>query len=208
MNTSYFKNDRPELQALVPSGCRMVLDVGCGEGHFGEQLTRKKGCEVWGIEPVSVAAAEARTRLTKVFTGFFEDTCLHLGQKFDLVCFNDTLEHMANPWECLTLTRELLTERGHILVSLPNILHYYEFLSILKNKDWRYANAGIMDRTHLRWFTMKSARQMLEESGFKVIQIKGLDPTPSKLMTMISVLSFGYYSEMRFPQFAFIAKPR
>lgn len=208
MNTSYYRNERPELQALVPSGCRRVLDVGCGEGHFGEQLAKKTGCEVWGIEPVDAAATAASGRQTIVFTGFIEDAFPLVDRKFDLVCFNDVLEHMPDPWKCLRMTRELLTENGQILVSLPNVLHYHEFLSILKTKDWRYTDAGIMDRTHLRWFTRKSALRMLEESGYTIMQTKGLDPTPSKLMTLITVFSFGYLSEMRFPQFAFIAKPR
>ena len=187
---------------MVPSNIKSVLDVGCSEGLFGSAVKQKCGAEVWGIEPVAAAAEKAKSVLDKVFTGFYEDAIQHIDRTFDLICFNDVLEHMPDPYSALKLTHRLLSENGMVIASMPNILHYQEFLDIVVKKDFKYVDAGIMDRTHMRWFTKKSMQRMFEEAGFTVKNIVGLDPTPSKKMTMISLLSFGYLNEMRYPQFA------
>lgn len=203
---SYYSMSRPEVLASINADIHSALDIGCSEGLFGQSVKNKFGCEVWGIEPVSAAAVNAAKILDKVFTGIFEDVVPQIDRKFDLICFNDVLEHMADPYSALKTCHSLLNPNGIISASIPNILHYHEFLNILKNKDFEYADAGIMDKTHLRFFTRKSMIRMFEEAGYEVITIKGLDPTPSKKMTLISLLSFGYLSEMRYPQFLIQAK--
>ncbi|GAC1419431.1 MAG: hypothetical protein NVSMB67_09610 [Flavisolibacter sp.] len=202
---SYYSHARPEILANVPFNVKRVLDVGCGAGAFGISLKQKLGCEVWGIEPVSEAAGEAKNVLDKVFIGLFEDCITTIDTKFDLICFNDVLEHMPNPWSSLEKTRRLLSDTGIIMASIPNILHYHEFFEILFKRDFRYSEAGIMDKTHLRWFTRKSIIRMFDECGYKTVNIKGLDPTPSKKMTLISLLSFGFFKEMKYPQFLITA---
>jgi len=199
---SYFTNSRPEILAIVPPGVKTVLDVGCGAGTFATALKDKTGCEVWGIEPVSEVATEAKKVLDNVITGLFDDAIQQVNRKFDLVCFNDVLEHMPDPWSCLKKTRMLLNNGGMVIASMPNILHYQEFFDILFQKDWKYSDAGIMDKTHLRFFTKKSMVRMFEECQYRIIDVKGLDPTPSKKMGLLSLLSFGYFNEMRYPQFA------
>lgn len=199
---SYFTHARPEILALVPTNIKSALDVGCGAGTFAKTLKEKTGCEVWGIEPVAEAAAAATKVLDKVFTGFFEAAVPQIDRKFDLICFNDVLEHMADPWSCLNTTKALLNEGGMVIASMPNILHYHEFFEILFQKDWKYTEAGIMDKTHLRFFTRKSMIRMFNECHYKVVSVTGLDPTPSKKMSLLSLLSFGYFDEMRYPQFA------
>jgi 2-polyprenyl-3-methyl-5-hydroxy-6-metoxy-1,4-benzoquinol methylase len=203
---SYFSHSRPEILAIVPTTVNSVLDVGCGAGTFGSTLKNKLGCEVWGIEPVTGAAKEAEKILDNVLPGLFDEALPNINRKFDLVCFNDVLEHMYDPWDCLMKTKSLLNEDGMVIASMPNILHYQEFFSILFNKDWQYAEAGIMDKTHMRFFTKKSMVRMFEDCQYTVLKIHGLDPTPSKKMDLLSLLSFGYFSEMRYPQFAIQAK--
>ncbi len=190
---------------LVPSHVKSVLDVGCSEGLFGKAVKDKTGAEVWGIEPVADAASKAEKVLDKAFTGFFEDAVKNIDRKFDLVCFNDVLEHMPDPYSALAYTKKLLSENGQVNASMPNLLHYHEFFEILTKKDFVYTDKGIMDRTHLRWFTRKSMIRMFEEAGFTVTKVVGLDPTPSMKMNLISILSFGYLSEMKYPQFAITA---
>jgi 2-polyprenyl-3-methyl-5-hydroxy-6-metoxy-1,4-benzoquinol methylase len=205
---TYYTNARPEMQELVPSTSKSILDVGCGEGLFGLGLKQKNGCEVWGIEPDTEAAATAGKNLDKVFNNDFENAIQFLeNKKFDTICFNDVLEHMPDPWQCLRQARNLLSNNGTIIASLPNVLYYHTFFNILIDKDWKYEQEGIMDKTHLRWFTQKSLRRMFEDCGYKVISIKGLSPAKTIKMTMLSLLSFGYFDEMKYPQFAVIAKP-
>lgn len=203
---SYFTHLRPEIQALVPDNITTLLDVGCGAGVFSNAIKQRTGCEVWGIEPVAAEAEEARKVLNQVRTGFFEDVIETIDQQFDIICFNDVLEHMPDPYNALKLSLKLLTPDGIIIASMPNILHYQAFFDILTKKDFKYEDAGIMDRTHLRWFTRKSMVRMFEECGYQVKEVHGLDPTPSRKMDLINILSLGYLSEMRYPQFAIIAK--
>lgn len=203
---SYFSHLRPEIQALVPVNIKSLLDVGCGAGSFSQAVKARTGCEVWGIEPVAIEAAEAKKILDEVKTGFFEDVFDTIDRQFDVICFNDVLEHMPDPYQTLKLSASLLNPSGIVIASMPNILHYQEFFDILIKKDFKYAESGIMDRTHLRWFTRKSMIRMFEDCGFKVLKIEGLDPTPSRKMSLINILSFGYFSEMRYPQFAVIAE--
>lgn len=205
---AYYTNARPEIQELVPSASKSVLDVGCGEGLFGLGLKQKHGCIVWGIEPDKKAASIAINNLDQVFDAVFEEAIPQLnGEKFDTICFNDVLEHMPDPWQCLRQARNILNNNGTIIASLPNVLYYHTFFNILIDKDWKYEQEGIMDKTHLRWFTQKSLRRMFEDCGYKVISIKGLSPAKTIKMKMLSLISFGYFDEMKYPQFAVIAKP-
>lgn len=205
---AYYTNARPEIQELFPSSSKSVLDVGCGEGLFGLGLKQKHDCIVWGIEPDKKAASIAINHLDQVFDTVFEEAIPRLkGEKFDTICFNDVLEHMPDPWQCLRQSRNLLSNNGTIIASLPNVLYYHTFFNILIDKDWKYEQEGIMDKTHLRWFTKKSLRRMFEDCGYKVISIKGLSPAKTIKMKMLSLISFGYFDEMKYPQFAVIAKP-
>lgn len=202
----YFNHLRPEIQRLIPDSVKTMLDVGCGAGRFANAIKNRTGCETWGIEPVVSEAEEAKKILDEVKTGYFEDVFPTISKQFDVVCFNDVLEHMVDPCHTLRLSKDLLSPHGMVIASIPNILHYQEFFDILINKDFRYAESGIMDRTHLRWFTRKSMIRMFEECGFKVLKVHGLDPTPSKKMFLLNLLSFGYFSDMRYPQFAIVAE--
>ena len=162
-----------------------------------------------GIEPDEASASAATGRMDKVLNTTVENALGSLvGQSFDTIVFNDVLEHLINPYKILSSYKSLLASNGQVIASIPNILHYHEFLNILFQKDWQYQEAGILDKTHLRFFTKKSILRMFEETGYQVDQIIGLSPTPSKKMALISVFSLGYFSEMRFPQFAVIASAR
>lgn len=204
----YFNLGREELINILPRTLKVenALDVGCGEGVFGKILKSKFDCRVYGIEPDHVAAKKALENIDIVLEGFFEEQIENLNQKFDLVCFNDVLEHMVNPYEALRITHNYLRKEGMVQASIPNFLHFQEFFTIIKERDFRYSSKGIMDSTHLRWFTKKSMIRLFEENGYTVVKIQGLDPTPSRLMRLIDIFTLGKYSEMRYPQFAIQAK--
>ncbi len=204
---AYYTNARPEIQELVPSSSQSILDVGCGEGLFGLGLKQKFNCTVWGIEPNAPAATIAKDKLDKVLNTLFDDAIPQLkGQMFDAICFNDVLEHMPDPWSCLHQAKQFLNPQGVIIVSLPNVLYYHNFFNILLSKDWHYQKEGIMDKTHLRWFTPKSMIRMFGECGYSVVSIKGLSPAKTLKMHLLSIISFGYFTEMKYPQFAITAK--
>lgn len=204
----YFDMPRPEMLSRVPENITSLLDVGCSSGLFAQSVKRKTGATVWGIEPNNDAFLRADKLLDEVFCGFFEDVYTKIDRKFDLITFNDVLEHMVNPWETLKKCLEMLTPNGKILASLPHVFHFQNIFDNFFAQDWKYEDAGIMDKTHLRWFTRKSIERMFDESGYVVEKIEGIDPTPSRKMTLINLISLYKFKDMRYPQFAVLASPK
>lgn len=143
-----------------------VLDVGCATGYFAKKLKEKK-CKVWGVEIDSLAARKARKYCNKVFVGDVEkEQSLPFSKHFfDYILFMDLLEHLKNPSNTLQLVKPYLKKEGKIIISVPNIAFLSIRLALLRGK-FSYQKLGIMDETHLRFFTKKTLFDMLEKNGF------------------------------------------
>ena len=164
--------DRAEVLPYVPATARWVLDVGCSFGGFGAAVKRERpDAVVWGIEPNPAAAGAAEGRLDRVIRGPFppNDGDLLAG-RFDCVTFNDVLEHMADPWAALRHTQRLLAPGGAVVASLPNVRHITVLSGLLRG-HWTYEESGILDRTHLRFFTRRSACAMFDSAGYDVQRV-------------------------------------
>lgn len=108
-----YSTDRPDVLTHVPPAAEVVLDVGCSRGEFGQRLRHARARRVvWGIEPNTAAASEARGRLDHVTAGFFPQDLPANAPKFDLICFTDVLEHLEDPWSALQACHRHLTEGG------------------------------------------------------------------------------------------------
>jgi 2-polyprenyl-3-methyl-5-hydroxy-6-metoxy-1,4-benzoquinol methylase len=162
-----------------------VLDVGCAVGYIGEFLHRRSP-RPWlaGIEIDPRAAEKARPHYDQVIVGSIEDPAVwnQLRQTVDAMIFGDVLEHTTDPVTVLGMARPKLADDGMIAVSIPNIGHLKVRLRLLLGK-FEYEDWGIMDRTHLRFFTLKTAQEMLHQAGFEVIHREGVHgyPLPEKL---------------------------
>lgn len=145
-----------------------VLDVGCSSGYLGEALRQRGHCVV-GVEPDPISAEQARTRLDRVVVGTIEDFLTHSAgsERFDAMIFGDVLEHTADPAAVLRRCRGHLTERGIIVASVPNVAHVGVRAMLLAGR-WDYDERGILDRTHLRFFTKASLVDLLEDAGYAV----------------------------------------
>jgi len=205
-NEHYYKLDRAEMLQYFPSQIGKVLDVGCGEGNFGALVKKTYNCEVWGIEPVTEQADRARKKLDKVYNAFLDNN-LKIDNRFDVITFNDVLEHMPDPWSVLSACKSLLNPNGVVIASIPNILYFHDFFNMYLSRDWKYEEAGIFDKTHLRFFTKKSMARMFNECGFDVIRQEGIRPTDSKKFYLFNIATLGYWAESQFLQFAVTAKP-
>jgi SAM-dependent methyltransferase len=151
---------------------RRVLDVGCGIGLNGA-AAKRKGAHVTGIETAATAVAAARQRLDEVLVADITDPealgrALD-GRTFDLVLLGDVLEHLADPQRTLEAVLPHLEDGGRAIVSVPNVAAWTMRLALLRG-EWRYTRSGILDETHLRFFTMESARALVESVGLEVLR--------------------------------------
>lgn len=146
-----------------------VLDVGCGVGLNGA-AAKRRGAHVTGIELMPSALAEARERLDEVLAIDIARDVSHLdGRSFDLMLFGDVLEHLADPAAALERLLPYLEDGGHVIVSLPNVAAWTNRLSLLLGR-WDYQSSGILDDTHLRFFTLASSVRLLEGAGLEVLR--------------------------------------
>lgn len=165
-------NPRTIIARWVPKGAR-VLEVGPGDGVVGTWLADTKGCRVIGVEYVAAAAAAAAAHFAHMIVGSIEDPQV-LDQvrtlaPYDVIIFADVLEHLVDPWGVLCELRPLLSPGGHVLLSVPNIAHWTARFNLLMGR-FEYTDGYLMDRTHLRWFTWKSARELAARSGYSVAE--------------------------------------
>jgi SAM-dependent methyltransferase len=151
---------------------KRVVDFGCHTG-FVAAVLKDRGCSVVGIEYDPDAAAQAKAVCDRVITGDLDELYLEdelAGEKFDVGLFGDIIEHLKNPGRPLVQMRSLLAPGGYIVVSVPNIAHASIRLKMLLG-EFEYEERGILDETHLRFFTRKSIRSLLESCGYIVDSI-------------------------------------
>ncbi|MBA2281278.1 MAG: methyltransferase domain-containing protein, partial [Acidimicrobiia bacterium] len=167
----YVDVDRSEMIPFVPVGARRVLDVGCGYGAFGAALkAARPDIVVWGIEPAVEPAGHAASRLDQVVVGSYPDD-LSPEERFDCIVFNDVLEHVVDPWAVLQRTLPHLRPGGRVVASVPNVRHWSVIWSLARAGRWTYRDAGILDRTHLRFFTRSTMIELFADSGYHVEQV-------------------------------------
>lgn len=168
----YYIADRKELLAFArmhgPYGA--ALDIGCASGVFGESLVRSgvvRSCD--GIEPFADAAHVAKTRLHQAWHGTLESVASEVPwSDYELISMADVLEHLVDPWVALCQLRERTNASCRLLLSVPNVRHYKVSLPLLFRGEFRYADQGIMDRTHLHFFTRDSLIETLGACGWRV----------------------------------------
>lgn len=204
----YFGNPRAEMLPFVPAGVQRVLELGCGSGAFAAALKRSGVREVVGIESVPSAAEAARARLDKVLLADVERDVLELPPgAFDCLVCNDVLEHLVDPWAVLNKLRPLLRPGAGLVVSLPNVRFHKVVRHLVWPGQWRYEDDGVLDRTHLRFFTREGARQLVESAGFAIERMQGINATSFPLwMRAINAALLGALDDMRYLQFAIVGR--
>jgi 2-polyprenyl-3-methyl-5-hydroxy-6-metoxy-1,4-benzoquinol methylase len=165
-----YTGPRPEVQALVPGSARRVLDLGCATGALGAGLKERGDVEVVGVELDPALAREAERRLDRVVVGSADDLGADLG-RFDALVAADVLEHLVDPWTALRQAVDLLEPGGTVVVSLPNVRFFETFWQLGVRGHWPRRDHGVFDATHLRWFTLRDARELLEQAGLEVDQV-------------------------------------
>lgn len=173
--TQYHNWPRSELVDLAPRVPRRVLDIGCAAGKTGEYIKHKfPQAKVYGVEVNRTAAALAAQRLDGVFAGKFEDfdfTAHGIEPgSLDTVIVADVLEHIYDPWGVMVRLRPYLTADAQVLASIPNTRNL-ALMNGLAEGDWRYEPWGLLDVTHIRFFTLKAIRRYFHETGYRVARV-------------------------------------
>jgi len=198
--------DRPELIPFLPASARTLLDVGCGSGAFGRLLrTQRPDMELWAVEPDPVSAKAAEDGFDHVIVGQFPHERVPHGA-FDVVICADVLEHMAEPQEGLRGAAQALAPGGIMVASIPNVRNWRDVLwPLLTHGTWTYTERGILDSTHLRFFTRRSMCQFFGDNGWSVQSVTGINMhRREKLVSAVSVRRF---DDFLFPQYVVVATP-
>jgi 2-polyprenyl-3-methyl-5-hydroxy-6-metoxy-1,4-benzoquinol methylase len=171
---SYFSNARLDFVERLPTGPdSAVLELGCGSGGTGKAvLAAGKAGRYVGIELNAAAAASAAEVLTEVLVGNVEEMDLDARRaSFDALLVSEVLEHLTDPWTTLRRLAQCVRPGGLVLASSPNVAHWRVVLNLFLGR-FRYQQSGLMDRTHLRWFTPESFRNLFEEAGIEVVSLQ------------------------------------
>lgn len=181
----------------VPDRAR-VLDVGCASGYLAAAL-RERGCTVWGVEPDPAMAAAAEAHCERVWSVDIEAGAARdeLPRDLDAVVLGDVLEHLRDPWEVLTFMRSRLRPGGLALVSVPNAVHWRARREVVLGR-FPLEDSGTFDRTHLRWFTRRSAHDLATTAGFEVVGER-FTPAPLPGEALVRRIAGGTAEAPRFP---------
>jgi 2-polyprenyl-3-methyl-5-hydroxy-6-metoxy-1,4-benzoquinol methylase len=211
--SAYFQVERHEMLQYVPQEARIILDVGCGCGNFSEILKKTRPVEVWGVELDKQAADVAASKLNRVICAAFDSGLELPSQSFDCIVFNDVLEHMVDPFSALLYAKKLLRDGGVVVASIPNVRYFATMWDLLVHKNWKYADWGVLDRTHLRFFTQRSIVATFSNLGYKIKCIEGINslenfhPGLLSRFRFLNRILFNQIEDMRYLQFAVVARP-
>ncbi|MEX2556531.1 MAG: class I SAM-dependent methyltransferase [Actinomycetota bacterium] len=174
----YYEGFNEYLFRGVPRDAKRILEVGCSNGRLASELKQQDPERyIAGVELDRAAAEIARSRIDDVFVLDIERELPPIEPgSLDCVLFGDVLEHLVNPEAVLVAVRRLLSDKGIVLISVPNIGHFTIIRELLR-ADFMYQPAGLLDSTHLRFFTHATVTKMMLDAGF-LPSVESIVPAP------------------------------
>ena len=203
--TNYFQNNRKDLLDLIPEINRNgnLLEIGAGGGNT-LLYAKENGYanNVYGIELFELQNSDQKNKLFSSFIiGNIENIDLPFEKsKFDVIICGDVLEHLIDPYEVLKKLKQYLKSDGVIIASIPNIREWGTVKKILFEGDFKYENSGILDKTHLRFFTKKNIIELFENQGFYIQKIISNNKT-SALKYLIRLRFIKFITRVFFEEF-------
>ncbi len=178
MKADYYSRVNHDLLKLIPPDVKLVLEIGCGAGALAKAYQRINPEVKWlGVEPNEEACKIAESHGVDVMNATVEDWAW-MGSDdddglADCLIFGDVLEHLEDPWNVLKKLSLDVHPGAQVLASIPNIQHFSVLYSLLFG-HFKYTDEGVMDRTHLRWFTLEGIREMFDQAGLQIHEIRGI----------------------------------
>jgi 2-polyprenyl-3-methyl-5-hydroxy-6-metoxy-1,4-benzoquinol methylase len=202
----YFSNIRCELIECVRDGDNKILEIGCGQGDTGKALKEQgKAAVVVGIEKVPEIAEAAKAKIDQVLTGDVEVIELSFSEGyFDYVIMGDVLEHLYDPWALVNKVGRYVKKGGYVIASIPNIRYWQIVKELVLKGEWRYCSEGVLDETHLRFFTKKSMIRLFESGPFtvsRIIPASKFRPQPLSKQVIVNKLTFGLFEDFFIMQY-------
>ena len=187
MSDSYYSRVNHYLLEAIPVTAAFVLEIGCGAGSLARAYrARNPRADYIGVEIVEEVACKARPYLTHTLVGDIEEaeTLSAIdkvcdGRLFDMLILGDVIEHLRDPWSVLSKLRNRMTAGGLCVACIPNVSHWSVLLQQLHGR-WDYTDEGLLDRTHLRFFTLETAIDLLRKSQWSVLEAGARIINPQK----------------------------
>jgi len=193
-DSEYYTRDKAWMLPLIKAGPNTILDLGCASGRVGQKLLNTgRATELIGAEIFPAAAEEAAKIYNKVYIGDVEAMAFDYENHFDYVICGDILEHLKDPYTMVRRISSMLKPGGSLLVCVPNVRNFRVLKNLLLHGEWEYVSSGILDSTHLRFFTRRSCRRMLEEAGLQVYHEQMILYGPKK--NLFDRATFGGFKE-------------
>jgi len=226
MSVAHLYSDKPdyyldhvvwEVISEIPEGPHKVLDLGCGGGLTGFMLKQMgKASEVIGIEISEEAAGRAMGRVDRVIIGNIEQMKFPFPEDdFDFIVLGDVLEHLIDPWEFLYKLKKYLRPSGRIIATMPNVRCWRVVCPLIFKGDWLYEEYGVLDKSHLRFFTKKMMLSLFQDSGLVVYKIVAMMDKntitgySSKTKTaFIDGITLGIFRDFLAPQYLIVSGRR
>lgn len=173
--TPVHNQHNPDLLKMMESGSRKILEVGCSSGALAREFKKiAKQVQYFGVEIDSGYAELARRYCDKVYTIDIDeapDYFWDLHSDVDGWIFGDTLEHLKDPWRVLSNIKKIIPANGYIAACIPNAQHW-SIQARLSTGNFVYEENGLMDKTHLRWFTKKTIFELFNVCGYKIVEFQ------------------------------------
>jgi 2-polyprenyl-3-methyl-5-hydroxy-6-metoxy-1,4-benzoquinol methylase len=211
MNQRYFATARTEIEPHLPARVSRMLDLGCGRGATTAFVKAKRDV-AWagGIEIVPEEGEAARAVCDRVWIGNIEQMSPEseiAPASLDLILCLDVLEHLADPWSVVKRLSPLLAPGGRLIVSVPNIRHWKFLWRLATRADFNYKDAGLLDRTHLRFFVRHTAEALATSGGLTLIHAGNAHPWPlGDGRGLLSRLTGGLPDDLMIKQFIVVAE--
>jgi len=201
--TAYFTRVRLDILPLLPSYSELVLEIGCGNGATLRYLKEQGLCkQVHGMELTEAMGQEAKPHVDQLWVGDAEVLILSMeASQYNVILCLDVLEHLVDPWSFVAQLSRVLKPGGCVIASIPNLRTFTVIWNLLVRGRFDYASHGIMDQTHLRFFTKKTAIELLNTGELAVDRWEYSPFFPWSKSMILNLCTFGLFRHLLTEQY-------